>query len=82
MSKYFLGLTKDQIIDRLTAQDARTILMAAEEGDFQFLIDVLQGNGVVPYRKMTDDDLMGEWNDRHERVQELIEDGELPWEVE
>lgn len=82
MSKFFLGLTKDQIIERLTAQDVRTIMMAAEDNDYQFLIDVLQGNGVVPYRKMTDDDLMGEWHDRHERVQELIEDNALPWEVE
>lgn len=82
MSKFFLGLTKDQIIDRLTAQDVRTILLAAEEQDYKFLTDVLQGNGVVPYRKMTDDDLMGEWHDRKSRVEELIEDNQLPWQVE
>lgn len=82
MSKFFMGLTKDQIIDRLAADDARRILRAAEDGDYQFLSDVLQGNGIVPYRKMTDDDLMGEWHDRHIEINELIEDGSLPWEVE
>jgi hypothetical protein len=81
MSKFYKDLTVDEVIDRLVAQDVRTILRAADEGDYQFLSDVLEGNGVVAYRNMKPDDLEAEYATREDDIQCLIEDDELPWEV-
>jgi hypothetical protein len=77
-----LQLTREQIIERLTAQDVRTVLRAADEGDYQFLCDLIQGNGVVPYQHMKPDDLEGEYAMREDEIHQLIEDGELPYEVD
>jgi hypothetical protein len=77
-----LQLTRDQIIERLTAQDVRTVLRAAEEGDYQFLCDIIQGNGIVPYSNMKPDDLEGEYAMREDEIQQLIDDGEMPYEVD
>ena len=78
-SKFFMGLTKSQIIDRLTAQDVRTVFRTTDDGDYQFINDIIQGNGFVQYGRMTDDDLMGEYHDRADEIEQLIDDGELPW---
>jgi hypothetical protein len=77
-----LQLTRDQIIERLTAQDVRTVLRAAEEGDYQFLCDIIQGNGIVPYQHMKPDDLEGEYAMREDEIQQLIDDDEMPYEVD
>ena len=77
-----LQLTRDQIIERLTAQDVRTVLRAVDEGDYQFLCDLIQGNGVVPYQNMKPDDLEGEYAMREDEIQQLIDDGEMPYEVD
>ena len=77
-----LQLTRDQIIERLTAQDVRTVLRAAEEGDYQFLCDIIQGNGIVPYQNMKPDDLEGEYAMREDEIQQLIDDDEMPYLVD
>ena len=81
MSKFYKDLTVDEVIERLVAQDARTILRAADEGDYQFLCDILEGNGVVAYRNMKPDDLEAEYATREDDILCLIEDDELLWEV-
>jgi hypothetical protein len=82
MSKFYRDLTREQVIERLTAEDVRTILMAADEGDYQFLGDVIQGNGFTQYAHMTPSALEAEYGERETRIQELMEDGEMPYEVE
>jgi len=77
-----LQLTREQIIERLTAQDVRTVLRAAEEGDYQFLCDIIQGNGIVPYQHMKPDDLEGEYVMRGDEIQQLIDDDEMPYLVD
>lgn len=80
--KFYKNLTREQVIERLTAQDIRTILMAADEGDYSFLGDVLQGNGFTQYNYMTPDSLEGEYVEREDSIEVLLEDGEMPYEVD
>ena len=79
---FFKNLTREQVIERLTAQDVRTVLRAAEEGDYQFLCDIIQGNGIVAYNNMKPADLEAEYATREDDIEILIEDGELPYEVD
>jgi hypothetical protein len=80
-SKFYKDLTREQVIERLTAQDVRTIMMAAEEGDYSFLADIIQGNGFIQYNNMTPSDLEAEYGEREDRILDLIEDEEMPWDV-
>ena len=79
---FYKNLTREQVIERLTAEDIRTILMAADDGDYQFLGDVIQGNGFTQYVHMTPDALEGEYVEREDRIEQLIEDGLMPYDVE
>lgn len=81
-TKFYKNLTREQVIERLTAQDVRTILMAADEGDYSFLGDVLQGNGFTQYNNLTPDSLEGEYVEREDTIEALIEDGEMPYEID
>ena len=56
--------------------------MAADDGDYQFLGDVIQGNGFTQYIHMTPDALEGEYVEREDRIEQLIEDGLMPYDVE
>ena len=38
---FYKNLTRDQVIERLTAQDIRTILMATDEGDYEFIVNII-----------------------------------------
>lgn len=78
---FYKNLTLEQVIERLTAEDVRTILMAAEDGDYQFLGDVIQGNGFTQYNLMKHDALMAEYVEREDRIEQLIEDDLMPYEV-
>lgn len=80
-TKFYKNLSREEVIERLTAQDVRTVLMAADEGDYQFLCDLIQGNGVVPYNMMKPDVLEGEYAEREDIIEALIEDGEMPFDV-
>lgn len=80
-SKFYKDLTRDQVIERLTAQDIRTVLMATDEGDYDFLAKIIQGDGFTQYRNMTPSALEAEYGEREDRILELIEDGEMPYDV-
>jgi hypothetical protein len=79
---FYKNLTREQVIERLTAEDIRTILMAADDGDYQFLGDVIQGNGFTQYNHMTPGGLESEYGEREDRIEQLIEDGLMPYDVE
>ena len=81
MSKFYKNLTKDEVIERLTAQDVAFILRAADDGDYSFLGDIIQGNGFTQYNNMTPDALIAEYGEREDSIEEDIEDGNLPYEV-
>lgn len=80
-TKFYKDLTRDQVIERLTAQDVRTIMMAAEDGDYDFIANIIQGNGFTQYRNMTPSALEAEYGEREDRILDLIEDNEMPWDV-
>lgn len=82
MSKFYRDLTREQVIERLTAQDIRTVMMASDEGDYEFLASIIQGDGFTQYRNMTPGALEAEYGEREDRILELIEDGLMPYEVE
>jgi hypothetical protein len=81
MSKFYKNLSREEVIERLTAQDVQTILRAMEEGDFAFLCDIIQGNGFTQYNRMTPDELEAEYGIREDSIEADIEDGTLPWDV-
>ena len=81
MAKFYKNLSKQQVIDRLVAQDVHSIMLAAEDNDYSFLGDVLAGDGFLQYNYMKDDDLLDEYRDREDRIEELIADERLPYEV-
>lgn len=80
--KFYQNLTREQVIERLTAQDVRTILQASEEGDYSFLCDIIQGNGFIQYNNYKPDDLEAEYAQREDRIEELIEDDALPYTLD
>lgn len=80
-TKFYKDLTRDEVIERLTAQDIRTVLMATDEGDYDFLANIIQGNGFTQYRNMTPSALEAEYGEREDRILELIEDGLMPYDV-
>lgn len=80
-NKFYKDLTRDQVIERLTAQDVRTIMIAAEDGDYDFIANIIQGNGFTQYRNMTPSALEAEYGEREDRILDLIEDGEMLWDV-
>ena len=79
---FYKNLTREQVIERLTAEDIRTIMMAADDGDYQFLGDVIRGNVFTQYNHMNPDSLEGEYVEREDRIEQLIEDGLMPYDVE
>ena len=64
MSKFYKNLTREEVIERLTASDVAFILRAMEDGDFAFLCDIIQGNGFTQYNNMTPDALIAEYGER------------------
>lgn len=78
---FYKNLTREQVIERLTAEDVRTIIRAADDGDYSFLGDVIQGNGFTQYNHMTPSALETEYVEREDNIEQLIEDGEMPYEL-
>lgn len=78
---FYKNLTRDQVIERLTAQDIRTILMATDEGDYEFLAQIIQGDGFTQYKNMNPTALEEEYGIREDSIEQLIEDGEMPYEL-
>jgi hypothetical protein len=79
---FYKNLTREQVIERLTAEDVRTILTASDDGDFSFLGDVIQGNGFTQYNLMKPDALTAEYMEREDKIEQLIEDDLMPYDVE
>jgi hypothetical protein len=79
---FYKNLTREQVIERLTAEDVRTVMMAADEGDYEFLADIIQGNNFTQYNHMTPGALEEEYGIRESTIEQLIDDGEMPYEVE
>jgi hypothetical protein len=79
---FYKNLTIEQVIDRLVAEDVRTIMMASENGDFSFLGDVLEGNGFTQYKMMKHDALIQEYVEREDRILQLIEDDEMLYNLD
>lgn len=79
---FYKNLTREQVIERLTAEDIRTIMTAADDGDFSFLGDVIQGNGFTQYSHMKPDALTTEYMEREDKIEQLMEDDLMPYDVE
>lgn len=79
--KFYMNLTRDQVIERLTAQDIRTVIQNIDDGDYDFLAQIIQGDGFTQYNNMKPDVLESEYIEREDVIEQLIEDGELPYEV-
>jgi len=79
---FYKNLTREQVIDRLTAQDVRYIERCLEEGDYEFLVQVLKGEHFTQYNNMTPDALMDEYLVREDEIAELIEDDSLPYPLD
>ena len=75
---FYKSLTKDQLIERLVVQDVHNILLAAEDGDFEYLADVLSSI----YNNYNAEALLEEYEEREERIEQLIEDDALPYDVD
>jgi len=80
-AKFYKDLTREQVIERLTAQDIRTIIQNVDDGDYNFLADIIQGNGFTQYNNMKPGDLEAEYGEREDRIQQLIDDEEMPYDV-
>lgn len=80
-AKFYKDLTREQVIERLTAQDIRTVITNIDEGSYDFLADIIQGNGFTQYNNMKPDDLEGEYVEREDRIQQLIDDDLMPYDV-
>ncbi len=80
-NEFYKDLTRDQVIERLTAQDVRTIIMNIDDGDYEFLANIIQGNGFTQYRNMTPSALEAEYGEREDRILDLIEDELMPYDV-
>lgn len=75
---FYKTLSKEQLIERLIAQDVRNIILAAEDGDFEYLAEILDN----VYSNYNAEALLEEYEEREERIEQLIEDGDLPYDVE
>ena len=75
---FYKTLSKEQLIERLIAQDVHNILLAAEDGDYEYLAEILDGI----YSNFNSEALLEEYEEREDRIEQLIEDDELPYDVE
>lgn len=75
---FYKSLSKEQLIERLIAQDVHTILLAAEDGDFEYIAEILD----KMYSNYNAEALLEEYEEREDRIEQLIEDDELPYDVD
>ena len=57
-------MTKDNMIEYLVSKDINRIIEDINNNSFEFIIDILEGNGITPYRQLTDRELNEEYNER------------------
>ena len=75
---FYKSLSKEQLIERLIAQDVHTILLAAEDGDFEYIAEILD----KMYSNYNAEALLEEYEEREDRIEQLIEDDDLPYDVD
>lgn len=75
---FYKTLSKEQLVERLIAQDVHTILVAAEDGDYEYLAEILD----KMYGNYNSEALLEEYEEREDRIEQLIEDDALPYEVD
>lgn len=75
---FYKSLSKEQLVERLIAQDIHTILLAAEDGDYEYIAEILD----KMYSNYNAEALLEEYEEREDRIEQLIEDDELPYEVD
>jgi len=57
-------MTKDNMIEYLVSKDINRIIEDINNNSFEFIIDILEGNGITPYRQLTDRELNEEYDER------------------
>ena len=72
------GLTRQQIIDRLVADDVRLMYKASKEMDFDFVAYRFE-HGFPGYTNMSDIELINEWREIREDYEYFAE--ERPYDV-
>ena len=75
---FYKSLSKEQLVERLIAQDVHTILLAAEDGDYEYIAEILD----KMYNNYNAEALLEEYEEREDRIEQLIEDNELPYDVD
>lgn len=75
---FYKTLSKEQLVERLIAQDIHTILLAADDGDFEYLAEILDNM----YSNYNAEALLEEYEEREDRIEQLIEDDDLPYDVD
>ena len=75
---FYKSLSKEQLTERLIAQDIHTILLAAEDGDYEYIAEILD----KMYSNYNAEALLEEYEEREDRIEQLIEDDELPYDVD
>ena len=75
---FYKTLSKEQLIERLIAQDIHNIILAADEGDFEYLAEILDRM----YSNYNAEALLEEYEEREARIEQLIEDDAMPYDVE
>lgn len=75
---FYKSLSKEQLVERLIAQDVHTILLAAEDGDYEYIAEILD----KMYNNYNAEALLEEYEEREDRIEQLIEDDELPYQVD
>ena len=75
---FYKSLSKEQLVERLIAQDIHTILLAAEDGDYEYIAEILDKQ----YSNYNAEALLEEYEEREDRIEQLIEDNELPYDVD
>lgn len=75
---FYKTLSKEQLIERLIAQDIHNIILAADEGDFEYLAEILDRM----YSNYNAEALLEEYEEREARIEQLIEDDAMPYDVD
>ena len=61
-------LTREEMIDRMVRDDIGSIRTSLEKDDIMFLDSVLRGEGWVPYNKLSDVEIIREYEEREEDI--------------
>ena len=75
---FYKTLSKEQLVERLIAQDIHNIILAADEGDFEYLAEILDRM----YSNYNAEALLEEYEEREVRIEQLIEDDAMPYDVD